>query len=133
MKTILFADDNRHVRQYCQGALEEEGYRVVLASDGAEAVRLFREALPDLVILDICMPSLNGLETIDRLRSMDSEVPVIFFTSFDEDCLKDRRGRYAVACIEKNEDLTELKAAVFRIFASQRRTGPLHLGLPPGS
>ena len=131
MKTILFADDNRHIREFCKRDLEEEGYRVMLARDGLEVIRIFREQSPDLVILDICMPTGGGLETIERLRAIDSEIPVIFFTAFDEDCLKDWRGRLATGCVEKTENLAELKLAILRIFTSQPRKQPLRLGLPP--
>ena len=131
MKTILFADDNRHIREFCKRDLEEEGYRVMLARDGLEVIRIFREQSPDLVILDICMPTGGGLETIERLRAIDSEIPVIFFTAFDEDCLKDWRGRLATGCVEKTENLAELKLAILRIFTSQQRKQPLRLGLPP--
>lgn len=103
----------------------------MLARDGLEVIRIFREQSPDLVILDICMPTGGGLETIERLRAIDSEIPVIFFTAFDEDCLKDWRGRLATGCVEKTENLAELKLAILRIFTSQQRKQPLRLGLPP--
>jgi two-component system, response regulator, stage 0 sporulation protein F len=131
MKTILLADDKKNIRQFCQRELEEEGYRVLLACDGTEVLRMFRQEYPDLVILDICMPSLNGLETIERIQAIDTEVPVIFFTAYDEDCLQDQRRRFAAACVEKSEDLGELKLAIRRILAERRRPEPLRLGLPP--
>ena len=101
MKTILLTDDSKNIREYCRVALEEDGYRVVLAADGLEALRVFREETPDLVILDICMPRLNGLETLERLKAIAPEVPVILFTAHDEDCLRDHRGDLATACVEK--------------------------------
>ena len=68
MKTILFADDNRNIREYCRASLEHDGYRVVVAADGQEAIRVFAEETPDLAILDISMPRATGLEVLERIR-----------------------------------------------------------------
>ena len=113
MKTILFADDNRNIREYCRASLEDEGYRVVLASDGQEAIRVFAEESPDLAILDISMPRANGLEVLERINRLAPEVPVILFTAHDEDCLRDRRALLAIACVAKTGNLNELKSLVY--------------------
>jgi CheY-like chemotaxis protein len=131
MKTILFADDDRHVREYCKRELEEDGYRVLLSRDGSEAIGVFRREIPDLVVLDISMPRSNGLETAERLKQVEPHVPVIFFTPYDEDCLKDGRSRLATACVEKCEDLTALKQAIARALAGNQAGAPFRLGLPP--
>jgi CheY-like chemotaxis protein len=131
MKTILFADDDRHVREYCKRELEEDGYRVLLSRDGSEAIGVFRREIPDLVVLDISMPRSNGLETAERLKQVEPHVPVIFFTHYDEDCLKDGRSRLATACVEKCEDLTALKQAIARALAGNQAGAPFRLGLPP--
>jgi CheY-like chemotaxis protein len=112
MKTVLFADDRRSIREYCRVALENEGYHVLLASDGLDAVRVFREEAPDLAILDISMPRASGLEALEQIRTFAPQVPVILFTANDEECLRDRRASLATACIGKTEDLTELKRAI---------------------
>ena len=104
MKTLLFADDNKNIREFCRQELEDEGYRVVLARDGREAVRLVREEHPDLAILDICMPRAGGLEAVERIKTIDPAIPIIFFTANDEDCVTDSRSRFANACVEKSED-----------------------------
>ena len=107
---------------------------MVLAADGLEALRVFREETPDLVILDICMPRVNGLETLERLKAISPEVPVILFTAHDEDCVRDHRGDLAVACVEKDADLTELTQAidgVLRATSSGSRGLPPRFGLPP--
>jgi two-component system response regulator (stage 0 sporulation protein F) len=136
MKTILFADDNRNIREYCRAALEDEGYRVVLARDGMDAVRTFRKETPDLAILDICMPGVNGLEAMERIKAIEPKVPVILFTAYDDDCVRDQRGSLAMGCVEKSEDLTELKrlvAVAFKPSVSESGTPSLRLGLPPAS
>jgi CheY-like chemotaxis protein len=131
MKTILFVDDNKNIREFCKKELEEDGYIVVTARDGMEAIGLVRGNSPDIVVLDICMPSVNGLETIEVIHSIDADLPVVFFTAYDEDCLKDRRGRFAESCVEKSEDLTDLKLAVCRALIGRAQKQALRLGLPP--
>jgi CheY-like chemotaxis protein len=134
MKTILLADDSKNIREYCRAALEEEGYRVVLARDGKDAVSAFRAQTPDLAILDICMPGFNGLEALERIKQIEPMVPVILFTAYDEDCVRDHRGGLAVACVEKSEDLNELKRAVanaLRAPGAEAVAVAMRLGLPP--
>ena len=131
MHSILFADDNKNIREFCRRELEEEGYRVAVARDGGDAIRLFPIVSPDVVILDICMPGINGLETIEQLQALGPEIPIIFFTGFDEDCTQDARGRLAAACVEKSGDLTELKRTIVRALTSREQKQPLRLGLPP--
>lgn len=131
MKTLLFADDNPLIREFCQRDLEDEGYRVLPAQDGWEAVRLVRKRAPDLVILDIAMPNGGGLDVIGPIKQIEPQTPVILFTSFDEDCMADPRSRLASECVEKSEDLTELKRAIVRLLAKRGRRNALRIGLCP--
>jgi two-component system, NarL family, response regulator EvgA len=136
MKTILFVDDSRNIRRYCRAALEREGYRVVLACDGLDAILVFREETPDLVILDVSMPRVGGLEALEWISSLAPQVPVILFTAHSEDCLRDRRASLAKACISKGEDLSELKRAIadeLSSVGSEDRLSPIPSGLPPPS
>lgn len=129
MITILFADDNKNIRRYCKRELEHEGYRVLLARDGLEAIALFDSETPDLAILDLCMPRADGFDAAEHIQTTGRAVPVIFFTANDEDCLTDPRCQLGAACIEKSEDLTELKLAVVRLTSSGKRE-PIRIGLP---
>jgi CheY-like chemotaxis protein len=134
MKTILIADDSKNIREYCRATLEDDGYRVVLACDGLDAIRVFLEEAPDLAILDISMPRASGLEALERINSLAPQVPVILFTAHDEDCLRDRRASLATACVKKGEVLSDLKRVIadtFKALSSESRPSPIRLGLPP--
>ena len=79
---ILVVDDERAVRESLRRALELEGYQVDLAEDGEEALRrVFGQAAPDAVILDVLMPGIDGLEVCRRLRADDNSVPVLMLTA----------------------------------------------------
>ncbi len=123
MTTILLADDKKNIRDYCKQELEEEGYRVILARDGREAIERVQMELPDLIILDLRMPRVGGLEAVGPIRAISPEVPIILFTANDEDCMADGRSRLAVACVEKSENLTELKRAIARTLGHAGREG----------
>ena len=65
---ILIVDDEESIRKTLGGILEDEGYNVWLARDGKEAMELAREKLPHLVILDIWMPGMDGMEVLEKLK-----------------------------------------------------------------
>jgi CheY-like chemotaxis protein len=131
MLTLLLADDDKNIREYCRRELEDEGYRVLVACDGAEAVHLTRRQSPDLVILDIRMPGVDGLEAAQRIKALKPNAPIVFFTSFDDLCLDDERSCHAAACVEKREDLTQLKQVINAALSSRHQHQPYRLGLPP--
>ena len=84
MPTIALVDDDRNILTSVSIALEAEGYRVVTYTDGASALDGFRTSPPDLAILDIKMPRMDGMELLRRLRQK-SDLPVIFLTSKDDE------------------------------------------------
>src|SRR6059036_1964511 len=82
--TILLVDDEDAVQKLLTYPLEREGYRVVSARDGEEALTRFAEENPDLVVLDIMLPRVDGLEVCKRLRAR-STVPIIMLTARDDE------------------------------------------------
>jgi len=82
---IALVDDEAHLRATVSKALRRDGHRVQTFSDGADAWAEFEKALPDLVILDIIMPRMDGLELCRRIRASSQRVPVMFLTSRDEE------------------------------------------------
>jgi DNA-binding response OmpR family regulator len=83
--SIAVVDDEENIRETLAFALGREGFRVETYADGAEAWARLQQSLPDLVILDIIMPNMDGLELCRRIRSRSDSVPIIFLTSRDEE------------------------------------------------
>ncbi|OQY11063.1 MAG: hypothetical protein B6I30_07705, partial [Desulfobacteraceae bacterium 4572_187] len=79
---ILIIDDEADIRSLLSNILNQEGYRVKAASCGREGVTLFKSAPFDLVITDIRMPEMDGLEVIRQIRQMDEDIEVIILTKF---------------------------------------------------
>lgn len=80
---ILIVDDENHVTSALRRTLAYEGYRVSSAADGARALELARMKPPDLVILDLMLPGMDGLEVCRRLREADDDVAVLMLTARD--------------------------------------------------
>ena len=80
-KSVLVVDDDDSLRRVVEYNLAEEGYRVVTATDGAAGLRAFQEGSVDLVLTDVRMPDMDGLELLTRLKTMQPELPVIVLTA----------------------------------------------------
>lgn len=92
-KAILVVDDDLFVRDLYKEALEQEGYKVTTAENGAEGLEKLREHWYDLVFLDIVMPEMTGLEVIKKLKSADPEIitgPIVILSNstYDDDVEK---------------------------------------------
>ena len=121
MTTILVVDDDPKMRSVLSRGLRFEGYRVTLAPDGPEALRSAREELPDLVVLDVMLDEMDGLEVCRRLRQ-GSNLPILMLTALD--AVPDRIAGLdsgADDYLVKPFDFDELLA---RIRALLRRTQP---------
>lgn len=80
MATVLIAEDAAHVRRLCAMVLTQGGYEVLQAETGREALRLYQAHRPDLVLLDIDMPELDGLATLREIKRLDPEAAVAMVT-----------------------------------------------------
>jgi DNA-binding response OmpR family regulator len=110
---ILLADDHANILAFVQPALEREGYRVVTAADGAEALYLWETEHPALLVLDIEMPDPNGLAVCRRIRDAGDPVPIIFLTV--RDSVSDLELGFSLGAsdyIAKPFDIRELLARV---------------------
>jgi CheY-like chemotaxis protein len=77
MARILIIDDQPQIRDNCREALEDAGHTVTVAEDGQEGLRLYEQKSADLVVLDLYMPKLDGLATIQALRAVTPRLPII--------------------------------------------------------
>jgi two-component system response regulator MprA len=121
MTTILVVDDDPHIRSVIRRGLHFEGYEVEIAADGPEALRIARENPPNMVVLDVMLPGMDGLEICQRLRR-GTNVPILMLTA--RDAVSDRIAgldRGADDYLIKPFDFDELLA---RIRALLRRTQP---------
>ena len=84
MASLLVVDDDAHIREVMRFALEKAGHQVLEAADGAAALALFQKQAFDLLVLDIVMPEMDGLELCRKIRAL-GEVPIIFVSSRDEE------------------------------------------------
>lgn len=84
MARVLVVDDDAHIQEVMRFALERAGFEVLLADDGREALAVAQREAPDLIVLDILMPELDGTDVCRQLRQTSS-VPIIFVSSLDDD------------------------------------------------
>ena len=80
---VLVVEDDKAVRESLRRSLEFNGYDVSLAGDGAEALAVIASARPEVVVMDVMMPRLNGLEATKALRAAGNDVPIIVLTALD--------------------------------------------------
>ncbi|RMF46715.1 MAG: sigma-54-dependent Fis family transcriptional regulator [Deltaproteobacteria bacterium] len=80
MRTILVVDDEASIRESLQGILQDEGYNPVFAEDGEQALAFLNRELPDLVLLDIWMPGMDGLEVLERVKTLYPDLTVIMMS-----------------------------------------------------
>lgn len=81
-KKILAVDDEQGILDLFKKALGKEGYEVVAALSGQEAIKIFKAGKPNLIILDIKMPSMDGIETLRQIKKMDGKVKVLMLTAY---------------------------------------------------
>jgi len=120
-KTILVVDDEPHIVLGLKDALEFEGFRVVTASTGGEAVEVHRRERPDAVLLDLMLPDQNGYQVCQQIRLLDTAVPVIMLTAKSQESDKIRGlDSGADDYVTKPFSVGELAARIRALF---RRTG----------
>ncbi len=111
MKKILVVEDEESLRLLYEEELRTEGYEVFTARNGREAIRQLETGKPDLIILDIVMPVMDGMEALGRIVSKERKIPVILNTSYSG-YRQDFMSWAADAYVTKSHDLTELKKKI---------------------
>ena len=82
---ILIAEDDANTREALREVLDAEGFQVVAATNGVEAIELFRKEQPEFICLDVMMPGMNGYEVCKHIRKLDEKVPILFLTAKAEE------------------------------------------------
>ena len=117
MATILIVDDEPDIRMLAQLNLERDGHRILTAGDGSEALEAVKESAPDLILLDVMMPDVDGWAVLDQLKTHlgkpFSDIPVILLTALGGPLDRVKGGiEGAVRYLTKPFDLDELREAV---------------------
>ena len=119
MKTILVVDDDRNLRRLYKAELETEGYRIILAENGRQAAELAVSESPDLIIMDIKMPEMDGLEAMAHLLRENRCLPVILNTAYSY--YQDNFLAWAAeGYLIKSADLHPLKEKIREVFCARQ-------------
>jgi CheY-like chemotaxis protein len=119
LKTILVVEDEANLRLLYGRELERDGYNIRCAGDGREAVEAVKQERPDLVVLDMRMPNMDGIEALGRILGVDNKIPIIIHTAYPY--YKDNFMSWAAdAYVVKSSDLSELKREMARLLAEPR-------------
>ncbi len=112
---VLVVDDEKNILKLYKSELEDEGYSVITASSGKEALEIFEKETPDIVTLDILMPDMDGIQVLRQMKEKKPHVPVIMLTAYDY------RDDFSVwvsdAYMVKSSDLSGLKETIKKILS----------------
>ncbi len=110
---ILIVDDQFGIRMLLNEVFKKEGYETFQAANGPQAIEMVQQQRPDLAILDMKMPGMDGLEVLKWINEYDATIKVIFMTAFGElELLEEAKSLGAVRHFAKPFDIDEIKAAV---------------------
>ena len=110
---ILVVDDEFGDRETLRGILEDKGYRVATARDGAETIEMVKSRHYDIIFLDVRLPDMNGVETYEQVKKIDPRATVIMMTGYSEEELVERAiSQGAYTCIHKPYDMEKVIALV---------------------
>jgi len=124
-KTILIVDDDQEMGNLMKKVLERESYRVILAANGTEGLLRIREQRFDLIISDLRMPGLSGMDLIREIQKTAPEIPVVLITAFgDMQVYLDAMGAGAFEYINKPIRMEDLKRVIgMALEGKQRKCG----------
>ncbi len=120
MALILVVDDSSFQRGFIRRVVEKEGYKVLEAENGSEALKILHRENPDCILMDLIMPEVGGIEVLNQLRAQKSEIPVIVITadiqgSIHQECL----DLGAVAVLNKPPNETEILRTIEKTLFSR--------------
>jgi CheY-like chemotaxis protein len=125
MARILLAEDDRFLRKAAEATLRQRGFTVVTAVDGEEALRLARKDVPDLILLDLIMPKLQGFEVLRALKQdpATAHIPVIVLSNLGQaqDVQQTMEGGAVAYFVKANLSLQTLANRVEEVLAGGKR------------
>jgi len=119
MATILLVEDDASESLLYEREFGEQGHNVVVAHDGAEALSACEDVKPDLVVMDVSMPGMDGIDLMSRMLCRNHKLPIIINTAYAS-YKEDFRSWAADAYVLKSHDLTELKQTVKHVLETRR-------------
>ena len=113
MKKILICEDETGVQEFLSRSLTDRKYEVYIAVNGKEAIDKAKALTPDLILLDIRMPKINGLEAAKAIRKFDKSVKIIFITGFQSPEISKEAAKYDICdYVTKNAPIQEIITAI---------------------
>jgi len=119
-KKILLVEDEESLRLLYEEELKAEGYEVIIAKNGKEALRQLEVDKADLIILDIVMPVMDGMETLGQIMGRERKIPIVIHTSYPG-YREDFMSWAADAYVAKSSDLRELKETIRELLKKGRK------------
>lgn len=121
MKKVLVVEDYEDAREFMKLSLEMMGYVVLEAGDGLEAIEMVKQFNPDLILMDVSLPMVDGLTTTRFIRGFDEskETPVIAVTSFGREYLRKAKEAGCNTLIKKPVDFDELKPILNKYLSTE--------------
>lgn len=117
---ILIVDDQKGVRRLLEELFKKEGWAVKVASDGQEAIGKVEEELPDIILMDVKMPNMNGLEASQIILEMHGRIPIIMMTAYGEiEVVRKALDAGVKKCITKPFDIIVLRDMVNNLVREQ--------------
>lgn len=116
---ILIVDDEENIRFLYEQELRDDGYETIVAADGKECLEKLRTELPDLIILDIRMPRMDGIEAIGKIIELNKNIPIIInsaYSTYRDDFMTWAADAYVV----KSYDLDTLKQTIKDVLSQKR-------------
>ena len=117
---ILIVDDEENIRYLYEQELLDEGYETILAKDGKECLEMVQKEVPDLIILDIRMPRMDGLEAIGKIIELNKNIPIIInsaYSTYKDDFMSWAADAYII----KSYDLDTLKNTIREILTKKKQ------------
>ncbi len=118
MKTVLYVDDSEDMLEIVKLVLANSGYQILTASSGAEAIEICSNEQPDLILMDLNMPDIDGFATTQQLRSNGYHNPIVVLTASENE--EDKVKAQAIGCTDyilKTLDMSDVEGVIDRYIA----------------